>query len=1046
MRNNILRVVLLGAIACYTLVVNSFNVGKLSISKDFQDMDTIHVLTESDSLFMRGKFLYNKKEYAAAIGFFGKSDSVIKVHYGTDCPYYGYGEKWTACCYHKLGMDSIALEYSIYYDKQPIDKLLTHSSDSVIWIALRLLDLGEIKNAAEKLSEAALLEKKELGPNSYWYANTLSVCSGLYSEIGQFGKAIDLGKEAVEIYKATFGIEHLNYSGCLNNLATIYDDCGNYLIAISLYKEALEIKERILGTEHPDYATDLSNLANSYLASGNYSEAVLTGRNAMEIRKKIFGSEHPDYAISLINLSYSYSVIGNYPEALRLATEAMEIWKKVYGINNSYYATSLHYLSQYYAQAGNYNKALQLGTEALEIRKKLLGPEDPHYVTSLVNLAVYNSHLGDLEEAIRIGKEAFVIGEKIFGKDHPNYATTLDILSCFYLKSGNYTEALNFAKKAMETMKRVYGAEHLKYAFSLKDLSSIYSHMGNYTEAYNYLKQFIDSSHSYILENFVVLSSDFRELLWTRKIGFYYNIIFPSIVEKNKNKESISELYDKTCLFAKSILLNTATEMRNIIFESGDSALVSKYNKLLSNISIYNKLIETPIKKRFMNIDSLKNVIRQQEMELAKKSMVYGNYTHNLTINWKDVQRRLDDNDIAVEFLDFPIHNTDSTMYVALTLKKEYECPHMVMLFERNQIKTIPDNSYYTTTCLFDLIWKPLEEELKDVNNIYFSPSGELHRIGIEYLPMGNEEKICDKYTLHRLSSTRQLELVQDDTKGEQNIIYGGLDYDAELDSTIVGITHVSTISQEIPRFFRANVDSLTLRASYDYLEGTKKEADQIAAGMESRHISYLYLCGKKGSEESFKKLNGTKPKLIHIATHGFYMTEDEAAKSKIAKSQMVTIGEDNLREFRLMEDKYMSRSGLLFSGCNRTINNETIPDGAEDGILTAQEISTLDLRGLDLTVLSACQTGLGDISSGEGVFGLQRGFKKAGAKTIIMSLWKVNDESTMKLMTNFYRHYLDGMSKEEAFHIAQDELRKECPSQQVRPDWASFIMLDGLN
>ena len=148
----------------------------------------------------------------------------------------------------------------------------------------------------------------------------------------------------------------------------------------------------------------------------------------------------------------------------------------------------------------------------------------------------------------------------------------------------------------------------------------------------------------------------------------------------------------------------------------------------------------------------------------------------------------------------------------------------------------------------------------------------------------------------------------------------------------------------------------------------------------------------------------------------------------------------------RSIEDKSMTRSGLLFSGCNHAIHHEHIPDGEEDGILTAQEISMLDLRGLDLVVLSACQTGLGDIVSGEGVFGLQRGFKKAGAKTIIMSLWNVNDESTMKMMTSFYHHYLEGLPKEEAFYKAQEELRKDCPSQQERPDWAAFILLDGMN
>ena len=139
-----------------------------------------------------------------------------------------------------------------------------------------------------------------------------------------------------------------------------------------------------------------------------------------------------------------------------------------------------------------------------------------------------------------------------------------------------------------------------------------------------------------------------------------------------------------------------------------------------------------------------------------------------------------------------------------------------------------------------------------------------------------------------------------------------------------------------------------------------------------------------------------------------------------------------------------MTRSGLLLSGCRPALNHDTIPEGVEDGILTAQEISHLDLRGLDLVVLSACQTGLGDIASGEGVFGLQRGFKSAGAKTIVMSLWKVDDNATMDLMVSFYGYYLKGMSKEESFRQAREELRQKSEPGQVRPDWAAFVILDG--
>ena len=435
-------------------------------------------------------------------------------------------------------------------------------------------------------------------------------------------------------------------------------------------------------------------------------------------------------------------------------------------------------------------------------------------------------------------------------------------------------------------------------------------------------------------------------------------------------------------------------------------------------------------------MDSRRSVIQRQEMELARDSKAYGDFAHNLRINWKDVQQKLGSDDIAIEFLDFPIYKTDSTMYVALTLKKTYESPHMTILFEKQQLKTISEELFYTNTELYNLIWKPLEGELAGVKNIYFSPSGELHRIGIEYIPATSTENICDKYSLHRLSSTRQLAYAQDEKKGEKSVLYGGLKYDEVTSTALSPATSKERGFTFVPH---ADVDSLDIRGSYNYLPGTKEETDNIVSDLNRHSLPYSYYSGKDGTEESFKSLDGTKPRLLHIATHGFYLTEQDAERKNFARSQF-------LNDNRLSrEDKPMTRSGLLLSGCSRALNHESIPDGVEDGILTAQEISKLDMRGLELVVLSACQTGLGDITSGEGVFGLQRGFKNAGARTIIMSLWKVSDVATQHLMTSFYGHYLSGMSKEQSFRMAQDELRKLIDTRGDRPDWAAFVMLDGI-
>ena len=1046
-KNLILRTTFFLLIVCNFIFAYSSDGKETLTSDNFQSTDTLQIIAESESFFKKGKLFYDKEEYAAAIDCFLKSDSVISVHFGTDCPYFGYGNMWVSCCYHRLGMDSLALEYDDSFEAQPIDKLLTHSSDSIVWIGLKFEENGQKRMAADKLLEAATLEKKELGPNSYWYANTLSYCARLYTETGRYEKAYELCKDAVEIKKEILGTSHPAYASSLSLFAGCNSYLGNYAEALRLANEVLEIRKNVLGIGHTGYAIALDNLANYYSELGNYTEAIRLGTEAMEIIKENFGTEHPDYALSLNNLSGYNSNFGNYIEAIRLANEAKEIWKNVYGKLHPDYATSLGNLANYYSDLGNYAEAVRLDKEAMKIWKTLLGPEDPEYARSLNNLGLSYSYLGDYAEAIRLVTEAMRIAKRVFGTEHPIYATLLGNLALINSNYGNYAEAMRLETEAMGIRKKVFGIQHPEYALSLKKLANYNSDFGNYTAAYKYCQQNTRIIQSHIKKTFSGLSSALQKSIWERKYADDFNFILPNCVVRCQTDESISELYDMTCLFAKGILLNTGIEMRKLILESGDSIMIQKYDTMSKNISIYNKLIEKSQSDRYLDADSLNSVIQKQEMELARASKAYGDYTHNMTIKWKDVQRNLGDNDIAIEFLDFPIINTDSTLYVAITVKRGYDSPRMVTLFEKKQLMAIPEDIYFTQTDVSDLVWKPLKEELNGVHNIYFAPSGELHRIGIEYLPVSRTENINDKYSLHRLSSTRQLVLIQDGTKGEQNILYGGINYDERSNVVPDNFVSSESVVRGMDIIYRANVDSLSLRSSFDYLEGTKRETDQIADQMKQHQIHYQYYSGSDGSEESFKNLDGTRPKMMHIATHGFYLTQTEAKQSNFARPQMELMMGDNQRSGHWVEDKPMTRSGLLFSGCNHAINHEQIPEGVEDGILTAQEISTLDLRGLDLVVLSACQTALGDIASGEGVFGLQRGFKKAGAKTILMSIDKVDDEATRILMVEFYKNLMSGKSKYQSLKGAQKYLREYDNGKYDNPKyWSSFIMLDGLD
>lgn len=326
-------------------------------------------------------------------------------------------------------------------------------------------------------------------------------------------------------------------------------------------------------------------------------------------------------------------------------------------------------------------------------------------------------------------------------------------------------------------------------------------------------------------------------------------------------------------------------------------------------------------------------------------------------------------------------------------------------------------------------------KELKGIKNVYFAPAGQLHNIAIEHLPSSDSTFIAEQINFYRLSSTRQLVMIKDKSHIKEAVLYGGLKYDADTTALVVENKKYTDIPRDLNIQHTFYPDSLNLRDGAKYLPATKIEAEQIKQALENTRLQPALYMDLRGTEESFKALSGKNISMLHIATHGFYWTETEARQTK--DLDFLMMGDNN--QSRYVEDKALTRSGLLLSGANIALKGNPLPEGLEDGILTAKELAGLDLRGLDLVVLSACQTGLGEIT-GDGVFGLQRGFKKAGANTLLMSLWKVDDNATQLLMTQFYKNLLAGKSKFESLREAQKYVRDYEVEIETTPDkrWQS--------
>ena len=265
-------------------------------------------------------------------------------------------------------------------------------------------------------------------------------------------------------------------------------------------------------------------------------------------------------------------------------------------------------------------------------------------------------------------------------------------------------------------------------------------------------------------------------------------------------------------------------------------------------------------------------------------------------------------------------------------------------------------------------------------------------------------------------------------------VLYGGLKYDIEPKQLIAESRNGNYHSNSVSRA----TELTDLRYGVKYLPGTKEEVNNIYKRfIETQNAKCRVITGVAGTEESFKSLASENVDIIHLATHGFYWSEEEAEERNYVSFLSRGIG-----EVQDAEDKAMLRSGLLFSGANIGLAGEELPDDVEDGVITAQELSSMDLSHVDLVVMSACQSGLGE-TSGEGVFGLQRGFKLAGTNSLLMSLWKVDDDATNILMTEFYNNYLSGKTKRESLQLAQRKVRAVYPNPEY---WAGFILLDALN
>ena len=897
------------------------------------------------------------------------------------------------------------------------------------WLAQ---DFAGVVSLGEKI--AGILEQEGEAGGLYrtLYVPVMQCVAGAEFYMGNYAKALEAVLKAYETAKENrdecyveLCFDIANFNACLSDYAS----------AVEFFFFLLEAYSTSFG-EDSIYAGHLNDLSYYYASLGNYREAIAVVENAIEISKENNGSV--DGYIEILNsMAAFYSAAGSVWKAVEIGEKVADTILTNYGKNDSY-ANSLNNLALYYANAGDYEKSIELCETSVGL---LRSESNLYYAVSVSTLSSLYACVGRYSDAIKMSDISSKIYIALYGKRHPFYAKSINMEASYYALSGDYSTAKRLMEEVLGIYESLFGKSDIYYASALQEYSNYCIMSSDFSEAGKTAMGAASITNGIVLDRFNNLTSIERRDFWNGCRGWYEEIL-PFVAYKVRSDSLICSMYDGA-LLSKGILLNSEMEMRDLLLESGDTAVVSLYEQMrinrsmayrqredLAGLAAMDDSVRMAVRQR---ADSLERVADRQERELVERSKVFGDYMRNLSISWRDVQKMLGKDEIAIEFLEVPVAD-DSVVYAALTLKYDYDCPHFIELFDGRMLTELDKSLYFSSPALYDMVWKPIEKEMENVRAVYFSPAGELHRIAVEYAPVADGEFICDRYDLYRLSSTRQLvaytgiaETVRD---GNTAVLYGGLDYDADSSDIVSdGNRHAGKSERGIHDFYPAiSADSLIARGPVASLPATRLEVDSINRIMENSHWDVRTFTGSLGTEASFKALSGQLKSVIHVATHGFYGKDD---RENIIMPEIFSYGN------RYVEDKAMARSGLLFAGA---ANAWQMPDTVDNGILTAQEVSALDLRGLDLCVLSACETGLGEIS-GDGVFGLQRGFKKAGAKTLLISLNRVYDEATGLLMTEFYRNYLSGMSKVESLKSAQQYLRDyERPVTNSAANAAVFI------
>ncbi|WP_309890016.1 CHAT domain-containing tetratricopeptide repeat protein, partial [Archangium sp.] len=887
----------------------------------------------------------------------------------------------------------------------------------------------------------------------------------LYIDQGHYGRAEPLYARALAIREGALGKDHPDVAASLNNLATLYRDQGHYGRAEPLYARALAIRDGALGKDDPKVASSLNNLAILYRDQGQYGRAEPLYERALAIGEGTLGKNHPDVARSLNNLANLYYVQGHYGRAEPLYERALAIREGVLGKDHPDVATSLNNLASLYYVQGQYGRAETLYERALAIREGALGKDHPDVAASLNNLAILYRHQGHYGRAEPLLERALAVMERALGKDHPDVASLLHSLANLYSDQGQYGHAEPLLERALAIWEGALGKDHPDVTISLKDLAVLRFAQHHLAESLSLYERAFFLSEQHLRQEVFGFSearlTSVLQLLRAEEERLY------ALARAHPDQERIRHLALTAALLRKNRSAEEIAATSRIIYRGlgpEDRETFERLRALRTHRSMLS--LAGPGRRSPENYQQRLKELADQgdalEAELARRSEPL-RALHVLPPPAEFLERVaavLPKDGALVEFVayndrpivprsgTFPNQRPSDVRYLALLLFADGHT-HIFDLGPAAPIDSAAsrlrdalasgDVAYQQDAqAFYKRVFRPLVPLLGKTRRLFLSPDGQLALVPFAALHDG-KRFLVDAFDIIHLTSGKDL-LRRPEAQSSARSVVVLADPDFGATPTASSLTQEGSPAMaqrldSVERIFSALRSELPDTA-WQRLPGTRKEAEAIKRLFPQAQL----LLDGNATKDALLKLE--TPGLLHIATHGFFLAAPADARLEEAAAPGDTRKVGNLGAIvdagpNRSPDPLL-RSGLVLAGGN-ALAAQSGSSRMEDSLVTALELAGLDLWGTQLVVLSACDTGRGDVMQGQGVYGLRRALVVAGAETVVTSLWQVNDETTRELMEAYYDNLLAGQGRAEALRRAMRALRQKKPHPK---SWAAFIAI----